>query len=339
MYKLALIDDDALEIEVIKLMISSLENEIELVGVSKSGEEAIENYEKLNPDIILLSDDIPGISFLEVLKNIKSKDEDKIVIIIKGCNKEFLHEDIKKSNYVDYCLLKPIDKNELLKVLTDKIINLKTNPNNLKEKEFMLLDHIMLEEKDVCKSLLKEIIRGYTLTSNNDLALFREKVIKLVKNIIKVCCNVHIGLLKEIDNKRYIDKINSKEDIECINDVIHELFNLIFKDKKDINITEKLINGRSINKNIQPIFKYIEENYKEKITLEEAASICNLNMYYFSKLFKKDTNIKFVDYVTLYKMEKAKEILKYTDESIVNIAIHLGYDESGYFFKGFLREL
>ncbi|WP_242845713.1 helix-turn-helix transcriptional regulator [Clostridium novyi] len=98
-----------------------------------------------------------------------------------------------------------------------------------------------------------------------------------------------------------------------------------------------MINGRSINKNIQPIFKYIEENYKEKITLEEAASICNLNMYYFSKLFKKDTNIKFVDYVTLYKMEKAKEILKYTDESIVNIAIHLGYDESGYFSKVFKR--
>lgn len=335
MYKLALIDDDALEVEVIKLMISSLENEIELVSISKSGEEAIENYKKFDPDIILLADDIPGINFVDVLRDIKSKDKDKIVIILKGCNKEFLYQDIKKSSYVDYCLLKPIDKDELLNVLKDKIINLKTNPNNLKEKEFMLLDHIMLEEKIVCESLLKDIIRGYILTSNNDLELFKEKIIKLAKNIIKVYCNVHIGFLKDIDNKRYIDNINSKDDIESIKDIIDELFDLIFKDKKDINITEKLINGRSINKNIQPIFKYIEENYKEKITLEEAASICNLNMYYFSKLFKKDTNIKFVDYVTLYKMEKAKEILKYTDESIVNIAIHLGYDESGYFSKVF----
>ncbi|KEH90120.1 hypothetical protein Z967_00410 [Clostridium novyi A str. 4540] len=97
---------------------------------------------------------------------------------------------------MDYCLLKPIDKDELLNVLKDKIINLKTNPNNLKEKEFMLLDHIMLEEKIVCESLLKDIIRGYILTSNNDLELFKEKIIKLAKNIIKVYCNVHIGFFK-----------------------------------------------------------------------------------------------------------------------------------------------
>ncbi|KEH93026.1 response regulator, partial [Clostridium novyi] len=91
MYKLALIDDDALEVEVIKLMISSLENEIELVSISKSGEEAIENYKKFDPDIILLADDIPGINFVDVLRDIKSKDKDKIVIILKGCNKEFLY--------------------------------------------------------------------------------------------------------------------------------------------------------------------------------------------------------------------------------------------------------
>ncbi|KGM98023.1 hypothetical protein Z968_01495 [Clostridium novyi A str. 4552] len=196
MYKLALIDDNKLEVEVIKLMISSLENEIELVSVAKSGDEAIKIYENTDPDIILLSDDIPGINFLEISQNIKSKNRDKIVIILKGCDKEFSEDYLEKSTHVDYYLLKPVDKNKLLDVLTDKIINLKTNPNNLKEKEFMLLDHIMLEEKNICEDLLKDIIRGYILTSNNDLELFKEKVIKLVKNIIKVCCNIHIGFFE-----------------------------------------------------------------------------------------------------------------------------------------------
>ncbi|NFA60211.1 response regulator [Clostridium sporogenes] len=92
-----------------------------------------------------------------------------------------------------------------------------------------------------------------------------------------------------------------------------------------------------LNKVLYPALEYIEANYSEEITLEKAASISNLSIYYFSKLFKKEMGMTFISYVTKYKIEKAEELLENTDIPIVNIASQLGYYECGYFTKVFKK--
>lgn len=82
---------------------------------------------------------------------------------------------------------------------------------------------------------------------------------------------------------------------------------------------------------------YIKENFNNRITLNDVAKYVNLSPYYLSKLFKKELGINFIDYITYFRMEKAKELLRDSDMPIINISIELGYNEPNYFSKVFKK--
>lgn len=95
------------------------------------------------------------------------------------------------------------------------------------------------------------------------------------------------------------------------------------KDKKDLSISASI--------------EYINNNLGENVSLEQVASICNLSPCYFSKVFKKEVGVNFISYVNDKKINRAKEILETTDNSIINIAIDLGYEDCGYFIRVFKK--
>ena len=80
---------------------------------------------------------------------------------------------------------------------------------------------------------------------------------------------------------------------------------------------------------------YIQKNYMTSITLEEMGRITGFNPSYFSLLFKKETGKNFGEYILEVRMEKAKEMLKETDESIASICENVGYSDIKHFTKSF----
>ena len=54
--------------------------------------------------------------------------------------------------------------------------------------------------------------------------------------------------------------------------------------------------------------------------IEKAASLCNISVSYFSRLFKKELNITFSRYVNMLKIREAKELLELTRLQIGEIA-------------------
>lgn len=94
------------------------------------------------------------------------------------------------------------------------------------------------------------------------------------------------------------------------------------------------------NKSVRPIRQakyYIEEHYKEKIVLEDLASLVDLNPIYFSVLFKNETGLNFSSYLTEVRMEKAKNLLCNTNETISAIAEAVGYKDARYFSQTFTK--
>ena len=55
------------------------------------------------------------------------------------------------------------------------------------------------------------------------------------------------------------------------------------------------------------------------------ADYAGISKAQMSKLFKKQTGVGYIDYVTKLRMEKAKELLVYTDMSIKDIFLNVGY--------------
>lgn len=92
-------------------------------------------------------------------------------------------------------------------------------------------------------------------------------------------------------------------------------------------------------KPIRKAMQYIDEHYSEKIALEDLADLVGLNEAYFSTLFKKETGINFSAYLVSVRMEKAKELLCSTNETIAAVGETIGYKDSRYFSQMFAKQV
>ena len=98
---------------------------------------------------------------------------------------------------------------------------------------------------------------------------------------------------------------------------------------------ENLSNKYNKFENIENVIKYIDNNYTENHPVQHYANMCNLDRYYFIKLFKEYTGISPVFYRTKIRIEKAKELLTTTQMSIAEIAEMVGYQNPYYFSRIF----
>ncbi len=90
-------------------------------------------------------------------------------------------------------------------------------------------------------------------------------------------------------------------------------------------------------KDIQRIIDLLETRYAEKINLDYAASLISMNSAYFSRLFKKECGIGFVEYLNKVRMEKAKIFLEQNDCKLLEVADKVGFEDVNYFSKCFKR--
>lgn len=86
------------------------------------------------------------------------------------------------------------------------------------------------------------------------------------------------------------------------------------------------------------VMKYIEEHYAEEISLDMMADKLNITRGYLSTYFKEKSGINFVDYVMIYRMDKAKEILSRTDLKIQEVAQLVGYSNVSTFIRVFKKQ-
>ncbi len=87
--------------------------------------------------------------------------------------------------------------------------------------------------------------------------------------------------------------------------------------------------------NLKKLITHIEESYHEKLTVRDAAKIVNLSQYHFCKTFKKLTGRTFIEFLNLYRVNKAEELLRSTDIPVTLIAERVGFCNINYFDRVF----
>ncbi|WP_424765579.1 response regulator [Paenibacillus sp. sgz302251] len=90
-------------------------------------------------------------------------------------------------------------------------------------------------------------------------------------------------------------------------------------------------------KPIQSVTDYIHSHFYEPITLNEVADWVYLSASHFSRLFKTEMGVTFVEYLTKYRVEQSKRLIKMTSMPIEVIANHTGFANAGYFATTFKR--
>ncbi|MDB5246078.1 MAG: transcriptional regulator, AraC family [Segetibacter sp.] len=82
---------------------------------------------------------------------------------------------------------------------------------------------------------------------------------------------------------------------------------------------------------------YMQEHINENINLNELSFLYNYSPSRFSSLFKQKTGYAPIDYFIQMKMQKASQHLDFTDKSIKDIAISMGFDDPYYFSRRFSK--
>lgn len=81
--------------------------------------------------------------------------------------------------------------------------------------------------------------------------------------------------------------------------------------------------------------KYVDEQLLGEINMAVIANYCNVSYTYFSKMFKESTGMNFQDYVTMKRMDYAKEALNGINVKICDVASALGYSNPKNFTRVF----
>lgn len=82
---------------------------------------------------------------------------------------------------------------------------------------------------------------------------------------------------------------------------------------------------------------YIEQHYREDISLQDVADHMGYSEAYFCKIFKNCFDKNFTVYLTEFRVEKAKLLLADVTINIKNICAQVGIRDSNYFTKVFKR--
>ncbi|MFC4767747.1 AraC family transcriptional regulator [Effusibacillus consociatus] len=88
---------------------------------------------------------------------------------------------------------------------------------------------------------------------------------------------------------------------------------------------------------IQSVISYIHTNFHEQISLNEVADRVYLSASHFSRLFKAEMGVTFIEYLTKYRVEQSKKLLKMTSLPIEVIANNTGFANASYFATTFKR--
>jgi len=129
----------------------------------------------------------------------------------------------------------------------------------------------------------------------------------------------------------------------CPMDELQEaLSTMISKLKKDndVNDEEDDVSDSEHSANsfiVRQAMTYLEENYANKITLQDVADHCYVSQWHLSKLLNKHTEKSFYNLLNAARINVAKQLLENPSLRICDISDMVGYADTGHFSRVFKK--
>ncbi|MCO4821098.1 MAG: bifunctional response regulator/alkaline phosphatase family protein [Flavobacteriaceae bacterium] len=150
------------EIDLLKPHILFLEKKNYIVTTCQSGTEALEVIDDKNYDIVFLDENMPGLTGLETLSEIKEKKANLPVVMITKSEEEYIMEEAIGSKIADY-LIKPVNPNQILLSLKknldhSRLISQKTTSSYQQEFRKIAMDLSMVNSYEEWVELYQKLI-------------------------------------------------------------------------------------------------------------------------------------------------------------------------------------
>lgn len=141
------------------------------------------------------------------------------------------------------------------------------------------------------------------------------------------------GLSPEISfslSDSYIQQIEECKDLALVAPLAHKAEFQYAKMVHEIKEKQKGILKKQKNPRINKCKDFIFSHLHDRITLEDLAAEADCNPNYLSQLFKECEGISISGYILQEKINRAKNLLIYSDYSYIEIATYLGFSSQSH---------
>ena len=319
-----------------------MQNGFTVLSAASDGPESYEKILALRPDIVLIDIEMPGMTGLEVIREIRKKDLPVVFIIISSYNDFSYAQDALRLDVEDY-LLKPFRDGELEAVVEriqrrereERHPAAPAGPEELRGKSKYVMEGLkQLPEElftparemqsmprwDRMRPLIsypfrqeKELVQGLFVPGSDIRSLY-QAFIEQVQQQNKSCVSmINCYIILYVELQRQSESY----------DEVHTLdVSALMADTAPVQAFEQLLwrlcqtlqnrrnSGRAAESVIASAVRYIETHYAEKLTLNEVANYIGVTPSYLSSQFSQIMNLHFVDYIHKIRIDAAKDLLR-----------------------------
>lgn len=97
------------------------------------------------------------------------------------------------------------------------------------------------------------------------------------------------------------------------------------------------INEKHVHAKVSKVIDYINDYYQQDLALVEVAEKFETNPSYLSDIFSRFAGVTFSQYISNVRIEKAKQLLHYTNYNINTISLRTGFKDYHHFVRSFKR--
>lgn len=365
MYKVLFAEDELLVRLGLQNSIPWSKYEMEVAALADNGMEAYRLFEEIHPDILITDLRMEGMDGLELVKRVREIDKECAIVVI-SCLNDF--ETLRKLipyNINAYVLKASISIDEVCNVLEQtkeylisigrtakKVIPDLEKPEDIISKyllgdsvisledDFEIFEHLLLfsleeENKDKINKLAMDFIYELvnrqipgemlvTLKDKEFCVFYRSTEKKMDERIKRI--NNSIG---DFLGVRFKITHSSRRKAENLKD----WFDRAYVQQYEINIDEN--SGKAL---IQKSIEYMQEHFRESLTLTDISRTIGLSVSYFSYLFKQETGKNYIEYLNEIRLLATMKDLMNTDEKVVVVAQKNGFQNLEYFSRYFKKQ-
>ena len=384
MYRVLVVDDEKLERDGIRFLLSMEEGEWEIYEAA-NGKLALNELRKHPVDLMLTDIKMPHMDGLELSKKAREEYPDLEIIIFSGYGDFAFAQEAIRYGVTDY-VLKPVDPDrfhDTIQKIQKEIASRKNKEQqSIKEKSFLqqyfLLGYIYSGDQERLKEaegivdfsvweqwhcailiesdeaffdsasdevpleIREELRRSFfylNLNGRQSLLLFKDVycdyvlVAKNVYNLLKRLHPVrfHLAVSRRFAGEHRLDlEVDHLYGCSTIQEIIEVT-------EKNIRQYEEFLD-RSMSESrdeVAAVKNYIYNHYAEDLNLETLAEKVYLSSGYLSFIFKKETGMNLNRFIRVFRMEKAKELLRTTNMKVAMVSEQVGFANSSYFCRSF----